>query len=264
MVNVFKTCDSGPRRRCLWRGLACAVLLAGAASAADEPRLSPIRRTTVMTADPEASLRFWRDTLGFAVEYDQPVSDFGQLRLISPGATRGRAIALRQGDKLGGSIGLYWTDNLRPMAAGSCEPTGRAGATAVLILTDSLGAVFKTLQAACVPFVSDTVTYDQSRGPTDAFTVFDPNCVRVAFAQIARESFEQSLALSGRRIRDAIDHRENHGNALAARRPPAQSPCSVTDLQRRLTVVADHAVACRRRCLYPPARVFSGSWITSG
>lgn len=195
MAIAGKTTDSGRRLQPLfWVVVFMAALGVAGPVLAQEPRLSPIRRTTIMTADPDASLHFWRDTLGFTVEYDQTVSDAGQLRLISPGATRGRAIALRQGDKLGGSIGLYWTDNLGPPAGTACEPTGRTGATAVLILTDNLSAIFQKLKSAEVAFVTDSVTYDQSRGPTDAFTVFDPNCVRVAFAQIARESFEQSIA----------------------------------------------------------------------
>ncbi|MDX2221637.1 MAG: VOC family protein [Rhodospirillaceae bacterium] len=170
-----------------------AVLAAGGATAqTDDARLSPVRRTTIMTADPDASLRFYRDLLGFTVEYDVTVTDPGQLSLISPGATRGRSIALRQGARLGGSIGLSWTDNLQP-GAGACEKTGRAGAVGILILTDNLAALHRTVKAAGVPFLADDVRYDQSRGPTDAFTVFDPNCVRVAFAQIQRESFEQSL-----------------------------------------------------------------------
>jgi catechol 2,3-dioxygenase-like lactoylglutathione lyase family enzyme len=162
------------------------------AAQADDVRLSPVRRTTIMTADPEASLRFYRDLLGFTVEYDVTVTDPGQLSLISPGATRGRSIALRQGARLGGSIGLSWTDNLQPRQGG-CEAQGRAGAVGILILTDNLAALHRTVKAAGVPFLAEDVRYDQSRGPTDAFTVFDPNCVRVAFAQIQRESFEQSL-----------------------------------------------------------------------
>ena len=168
------------------------VVSTNAASAAD-PRLSPVRRTTIMTADPAASLTFWRDLLGFTVEYDLMVDKKAQLELISPGASRGRAIALRQGAKLGGSIGLYWTDNLKPRSGG-CETTGQAGATAVLLLTDDLNALYQKLKAANVAFVTAPVSYSESRGPTDAFTVFDPNCIRVAFAQIARESFEESIA----------------------------------------------------------------------
>ncbi len=146
-----------------------------------------------MTADPVASLRFYRDLLGFTVEYDVPVTDRAQLALISPGAKRGRSIALRQGAKLGGSIGLSWVDNLKPRSK-TCDVVPRAGQVGVLILTDNLQAVFARLKAAKVTFISDLVAYDQSRGPTDAFSVFDPNCVRVAFAQIQKENFEQSLA----------------------------------------------------------------------
>jgi hypothetical protein len=36
------------------------------------------------------------------------------------------------------------------------------------------------------------VSYAQSRGPTDAFTVFDPSCVRVAFARIRGEELDES------------------------------------------------------------------------
>lgn len=169
-----------------------ASLFLPAKAHADEARLSPIRRTTIMTADPDASLTFYRDLLGFTVEYDVPVTDKGQLALIAPNATRGRAIALRQGTKLGGSVGLSWVDNLKPMS-GTCDMTPEAGKTAMLILTDNLQAVYAKLKAANVTFISVPVMYDQSRGPTDAFTVFDPNCVRIAFAQIQKESFEQSI-----------------------------------------------------------------------
>jgi hypothetical protein len=40
------------------------------------------------------------------------------------------------------------------------------------------------LAAAGVAFLAEPVTYSESRGPTDAFTVFDPSCVRVAVARI--------------------------------------------------------------------------------
>jgi catechol 2,3-dioxygenase-like lactoylglutathione lyase family enzyme len=191
MGNGLHRPESGRQRLALAVVLVLAVWLP-AVAAAQEPRLSPVRRTTIMTADVEASLRFYRDLLGFTVEYDVPVTDPGQLALIAPGALRGRAIALRQGARLGGSVGLSWVDTLRP-AAGGCDLVPQAGKTAMLILTDNLPALYARLKAAQVPFVTGPVAYDQSRGPTDAFTVFDPNCVRVAFAQIQNESFEQSL-----------------------------------------------------------------------
>ncbi|MDX2144032.1 MAG: VOC family protein [Rhodospirillaceae bacterium] len=189
MDQTHKIGDSRWGRAIPWLGLA---LTFWADSAwAEEPRLTPVRRTTIATADPEASLTFYRDLLGFTVEYDVKVTQPGQLTVFAPGATEGRAIALRQGDKLGGSIGLFHTPGLKP--APTCDKVAGGGATAVLILTDNLSALYDRLSKANVPFVNAPHTYDRTRGPTDTFTVFDPNCVRVAFAQIQRESLEQSM-----------------------------------------------------------------------
>jgi catechol 2,3-dioxygenase-like lactoylglutathione lyase family enzyme len=156
------------------------------------PRLSPVRRTTIATADVEASLRFWRDLLGFVVEYDQAIDDRGTLSLYLPGARTGRVIALRRGERLGGSIGLFTAPQVAP--PGRCRPDRvEAGGTAVLLLTDDIVAMRRRLEAAGVPFLAAPVAYSASRGATDAFTVLDPNCVRVAFAQIHAEQFDESL-----------------------------------------------------------------------
>lgn len=191
-------------RRAAARASSTAAALAGAAGAAlvvlataapapaggAEPSLSPVRRTTIATADPDASLRFWRDLLGFTVEYDVAVTDPAQLALFAPGARQGRAIALRRGDGLGGSIGLFHAAGLAP--PGPCAAQPAAGAVAVLLLTDDLEALRARLAAAGVPFLAEPVAYSQDRGPTDAFTALDPNCVRVAVARVRGESLEES------------------------------------------------------------------------
>jgi catechol 2,3-dioxygenase-like lactoylglutathione lyase family enzyme len=155
------------------------------------PELTPVRRTTIVTADAEASLRFYRDILGFTVAYDQAVTDGGQLALLAPGATEGRAIALSQGGKLGGSIGLFWTTGLP--AQTPCESPAPPGAVSVLLLTNDLTAMRARLDAAGVLPVRPPVSYDKSRGPTDVYAVFDPNCVRVSIAEIKNETLEESL-----------------------------------------------------------------------
>lgn len=193
MISHPNSPDSHTTSGLTWAVALTIMTLFGPASAtADEARLSPIRRTTIMTADPDASLRFYRDTLGFTVEYDRIVEDPNQLALVAPGAKKGRTIALRQGAKLGGSVGLSWFDNLKTMS-GACDPAPVAGTTSMLILTDNLQAVYAKVKANGTPLISAPVAYDQTRGPTDAFTVFDPNCVRIGFAQIQKETFEQSL-----------------------------------------------------------------------
>ncbi|MEQ8509310.1 MAG: VOC family protein [Rhodospirillaceae bacterium] len=168
--------------------LACALALLP--SLAVSQTLTPVRRTTIVTADPEASLHFYRDLLGFTVEYDVPASDSGQLSLLAPGATEGRVIALRYGPKLGGSIGLFWTPGLPQQTA--CQSTALPGATSLLLLTDDLQTLRAQLDAAGVPSVTPGTSYDQSRGPTDVYAVFDPNCVRVTIAEIKNETLEES------------------------------------------------------------------------
>ncbi len=174
--------------------LALAVLCAATSGVvrADDARLTPVRRTTIATADPAASLRFYRDLLGFTVEYDVAVTEPAQLAAFAPGATSGRAIALRRGKRMGGAIGLFHAPGMKPV--GACEKSAPGGAVALLLLTDDLGALFSRLKAASVPFVNEPHTYDNGKGqgPTGTFTVFDPNCVRVGFAQIERETLEQS------------------------------------------------------------------------
>jgi catechol 2,3-dioxygenase-like lactoylglutathione lyase family enzyme len=158
-------------------------------------RLTPVRRTTIATADPEASLHFYRDLLGFVVEYDRAEATGGRLAGFDPGATRGRLIALRQGPRLGGSIGLFHAPGIRP--AGDCAAPSRvpamAGEVGVLLLTDDLPTLQRRLAAAGVAFADQPYRYEVNRGPTDTFTVFDPNCVRVSIAQIQQETLEQSL-----------------------------------------------------------------------
>lgn len=157
---------------------------------ATDVELSPVRRTTIATADIDASLRFYRDLLGFTVEYDLEVTDPAQLRLFDPDATRGRVIALKR-ERLGGSIGLFWTPSFAPE---TCDPKARPGAVSILLLTKQLDALHDRLEAAGVSFVSSGSRYSQSRGDTRAFTALDPNCIRVAVAEIASESLEESLA----------------------------------------------------------------------
>jgi catechol 2,3-dioxygenase-like lactoylglutathione lyase family enzyme len=160
------------------------------ARADDAITMTEVRRVTIATADVDASLHFYRDLLGFTVAYDQPVEG-RQLDLYSPGAKVGRAIALVQNQKFGGSVGLFWSPDLK---AKTCEPRARGGETSMLILTDNLSGLIARLDAAKVRFLAKPVAYDKSRGPTDAVTVFDPNCVRVAFAEIKQETLQQSLA----------------------------------------------------------------------
>lgn len=187
---MWKRCALSTRSLYPWRmgisslkALLLTLLLLPLTAWASEPLVSPVRRTTVATADPEAALRFWRDTLGFTVEYDQQIMDPGQLGLFAPGARQGRVIALKSGADLAGSIGLLHVPGMK--RAGECSPAAAAGDVAVLLLTTDLKAVIARLTAAKVRFLTEPVSYTESRGPTEAVTVFAPDCLRAAIAQLS-------------------------------------------------------------------------------
>ena len=162
------------------------------AATATALELTPVRRTTIVTADPEASLAFYRNLLGFIVEYDRRFTDRSALAILAPGASEGRAIALRSGSRLGGSVGLYWSPGLTPPSK-PCAHPAPAGAVSILLLTDDLVALKARLDAAGVVPVAPMLSYENSRGPTDVYAVFDPNCVRVVFAKKKTETLTESL-----------------------------------------------------------------------
>ncbi len=176
--------------------LLTATTIVGAAAplptSAQDMQLSPVRRTTIASSDPEASLRFYRDLLGMRVEYDLIITDPSQLAAFAPGASQGRAIALRSGEKMGGTIGLFHAPGMK--RGGGCDRSAAGGAVAIMMLTGSLDALYRRLKDAAVPFVDEVHNYDNARGKGSigSFAVFDPDCVRVVFAQIRRETLEQS------------------------------------------------------------------------
>ncbi len=165
---------------------------AGATARTVDFELSTVRRTTIVTADIEASIRFYVELLGFTVDYDVETTDPVQIAALARGAARARVIVLRQGEKLGGSIGLFTTPGLK--AGKACELSAAGGAVGIMLLTNDLDTLARRLKAATVPFVTEPYTYDNSRGkgPIGAFTVFDPNCVRITFAKIKGETLEKS------------------------------------------------------------------------
>jgi len=169
----------------IWTALCCAP-----ASALD---FTPIRRTTIVTANIEASLSFYRDLLGFSIEWDVRSTEVGSVAFFPPGAPEGRAVALRQGPRLGGSVGLVWNPDVLPPAL-PCPMPAPAGTVALLLLTDDLPALRTRLEKAGVVTVGQQVAYENSRGPTEAFAVYDPNCVRVVFAYKTKETLEETMS----------------------------------------------------------------------
>lgn len=153
---------------------------------------TPVRRTTIVTADIDASLAFYRDLLGFTIEWDVTSDKVGAVAFFEPSDEVGRAVALRQGPLLGGSVGLVWAPSVQPPAL-PCANPAPAGSVALLMLTDDLPGLLARLDQAGVARVGAQVSYENARGPTDAFAVYDPNCIRVTFAYKSEETLEDIM-----------------------------------------------------------------------
>lgn len=154
---------------------------------------TPVRRTTIVTADLEASLAFYRDLLGFTIEWDVTSTEVGSVAFFQAGAEEGRAVALRQGPLLGGSIGLVWAPSVEPPEL-PCIMPAPAGSVALLMLTNDMMGLRARLEHAGVKTVAPKVYYENSRGPTEAFAVYDPNCIRVTFAYKRDETLQQTMS----------------------------------------------------------------------
>lgn len=172
-------------------------LLAGVAPtlnafAAETAWISALRRTTVLVADPEDSLRFYRDLLGFEVGYDQLVDDPEQLRLLGLDAVRVRAITLLAPGLpgvTGATIGLAQVFT----ADGVFTPPAERGIV-LMFRVGNADALYRRVQAAGVPVVSSPAGYSESMGPTTAFTVLDPAGNRLSFAEVPGDRTNADLA----------------------------------------------------------------------
>ena len=144
----------------------------------------PVRRTTLVVAELEPSLRFFCDLLGMRIVYDVTVDDPTQLALLGDAVGPGRAIALAGGESVQGSIGLFAPH----AAAGTSEPAscatpGAPGTASLLFLTEQIAQLHHRLAAAGVRIVSPPVTYRQQGRGFAAFSAYAPACVLVVFAE---------------------------------------------------------------------------------
>lgn len=63
----------------------------------------------------------------------------------------------------------------------------------MLVLTDDMPGLKARLDDAGVVRVGAQVSYENSREPTDAFAVYDPNRIRVTFAYKSEENLEEIM-----------------------------------------------------------------------
>ncbi len=161
------------------------VASVGWARADDQISLvTPVRRTTIVTADADASIAFYRDLLGMTVLYDREVDNPDLLDLMGTGYTSGRAVALQAQDSMAGTIGLFESLSGKEVEKlGTCSPDIPSGGAAVLFLTTEIDDLFSRIDKAKVQIKTPLKHYIEQGQGVRVFTCFDPNCVTVAIAQ---------------------------------------------------------------------------------
>lgn len=182
-----------------FRPVLLVALLIGATvlpqSADAEPRNTAVRRTIIATGDMDASVAFYRDLLGFEVTFDYVIDNPAGLALLAPGTKTSRAVTLKHPtmDIGYGAVGLYEYDFITPPT--QCDEQPRAGGVGMLFLTDDMRGLYDKLTAAGAKPVTSPMEFQEryGRGEVNAFSVYDPNCMRVVFSHVVEEEFENTV-----------------------------------------------------------------------
>jgi catechol 2,3-dioxygenase-like lactoylglutathione lyase family enzyme len=166
----------GRLRGALLATFTAAVLAHASMACAQE---SVVRRTTLIVADMEAALGFYRDALGFEVWYDQPgtVSE-DSLPTGTPVGAPSRFVIMKGRHPWIGMIGLLQYGDAK-------TPAGRpellaAGDAILMVETDGIDAIYRRMQTAGTPILrepesSEVTGADGSTWAATFLFAFDPD-----------------------------------------------------------------------------------------
>jgi catechol 2,3-dioxygenase-like lactoylglutathione lyase family enzyme len=194
-------------KRILGAVLACALLFSGAAIAKDKPARkaaagvaapkqalpTDIRRLTIIVADMDRSLKFYRDVLGMQVNYDQNLTVSGVALPAGVPGNKTRLVLLNANDPWIGWIGLMqYTDPPLPPQG---EYPKRLGIGGHVLVTNTDDARKRCDQAAKVPGVTMTAPAREQRYPgrnggpeivVIGCNLFDPDGTFIELNQIVK------------------------------------------------------------------------------
>lgn len=119
-----------------------------------------VRRVTIFCRDAEASLRCYRDLLGFEVIEDKRISGAAIARMVGLETCTLRILHLQAGDSPDGLIGLYAIEQGRPAALARPEPDSiKLGQVVIVVYTDHLDQIEPSIRAAGYAIVSPVKRY---------------------------------------------------------------------------------------------------------
>jgi catechol 2,3-dioxygenase-like lactoylglutathione lyase family enzyme len=142
------------------------------------------RRTTIVVDDMEASLAFYRDTLGLKVFYDQEIASEGEARLLGVPGAQVRIASLQSADSVEGMVGLMAFKSPAFAPRRLIREKAAAPDVFLIFLTERIREVYARLSAAGVPIQCPPIEYEiPGRGISAGLTCFDPNGIVVEFTQ---------------------------------------------------------------------------------
>jgi catechol 2,3-dioxygenase-like lactoylglutathione lyase family enzyme len=116
---------------------------------------APIKRTTVVVADLNRSLAFYRDLLGMSVYYDGEIGNPGASAITAHRCNGLRMVVLQSNHPELGMLGLMQLHNPQPpLRATEWDSTLRYGETILVIPTTQMRVLYQRMLAAGIKVVA--------------------------------------------------------------------------------------------------------------
>jgi catechol 2,3-dioxygenase-like lactoylglutathione lyase family enzyme len=152
---------------------------------------TPVRRVTIFCRDAEASLRCYRDLLGFSVIEDKRVSGPALGRMVGLADCTMRILHLRSGDTPDGLIGLYAIEDGRPAELPRPDAASiHLGQCVIVVYTDHINALEPRVRSQGYAVVSELKRYVKQQpssyipvGTYSEMIFLDPDGVAVNLVQ---------------------------------------------------------------------------------
>ena len=147
-------------------------------------KASPTRRTTIIVGDMEASIKFYCDTLGLNVFYDQEINSEKEGLLLGIPGARIRIVSLQSESAEEGMVGLMHilSDDINPRA--KIRQMVANPDLFLIFLTDDITGVHERMLLNGADIKCPPIEYEiPGRGIGAGLTCYDPDGVLVEFTQ---------------------------------------------------------------------------------
>lgn len=146
--------------------------------------ISPIRRSTVITSDMDASLALYRDALGMTVFYDQTIESPEEARMLGVRRSDIRIVSLMGGDSPEGMVGLMTVGHPPENPRGRVRAQTEAPDLVLVFTTEDIVDAHRRLETAGAVVQHPPIEYEiPGRGICCGLSAYDPNGVLIELTQ---------------------------------------------------------------------------------